>query len=45
VAGAEERNRHLLEQFSKDELDTLLAQVDHLTGIAAEMLAVEKDLS
>ena len=45
VAGAQERNRRLLEQFSAGELEVLLAQIDRLTETAAEMLAAEKDLS
>ncbi len=45
VAGAQERNRRLLEQLSKDELEMLLRHIDRLTGTAAEMLAGEKDLS
>ncbi|MEK9281471.1 MarR family transcriptional regulator [Bradyrhizobium sp. ISRA442] len=42
VAGAQERNRRLLEHLSEDELRTLLRQVDALTAIAAEMLEAEK---
>jgi DNA-binding MarR family transcriptional regulator len=45
VAGARERNQRLLEQFSKDEVAALLAQVDRLTDTAAKMLDAEKDLS
>jgi DNA-binding MarR family transcriptional regulator len=45
VAGAQERNRRLLEQMSADDLAVLLAQIDHLTETAVEMLAAEKDLS
>ena len=45
MAGAQERNRRLLEQLSEDELAMLLAQIDRLTATAAEMLAAEKDLS
>ena len=45
VAGAQERNRRLLEQLSKDELRVLLDQIDRLTDTAARMLADEKDLS
>jgi DNA-binding MarR family transcriptional regulator len=44
VAGAQERNRRLLEQLSAAELEVLLAQIDRLTETAAEMLAVEKSL-
>jgi DNA-binding MarR family transcriptional regulator len=44
VAGAQERNRRLLEQMSEDDLAALLAQIDRLTKIAADMLAAEKDL-
>ena len=45
VAGAQERNRRLLEQLSGDELETLLVQLDRLTAAAAEMLQTERDLS
>jgi DNA-binding MarR family transcriptional regulator len=45
VAGAQERNRRLLEQFGKDELNVLLDQIDRLTDTAAQMLADEKDLN
>jgi DNA-binding MarR family transcriptional regulator len=45
VAGAQERNRRLLEQLSQDELATLLGQIDRLTAAAAEMLEAERDLS
>jgi hypothetical protein len=45
VAGAQERNRRLLEQLSKDDLAVLLVQIDRLTDTAARMLAAEKDLS
>src|SRR5437762_11462622 len=45
VAGAQERNRRLLEQLSTGELAVLLAQINHLTETAVEMLAAEKDLS
>jgi DNA-binding MarR family transcriptional regulator len=45
VAGAFERNRHLLEQLSKDEVAVLLAQIERLTDTAAKMLDAEKDLS
>jgi len=44
VAGALERNRHLLERFGKDEVIDLLAQIDRLTETAAQMLEAEKDL-
>src|SRR6266436_1147995 len=44
VAGAQERNRRLLEQLSPEDLAVLLAQVDRLTETAAAMLAAEKDL-
>jgi DNA-binding MarR family transcriptional regulator len=44
VAGAQERNRRLLEQLSRAELEVLLGQIDRLIETAAEMLAVEKDL-
>ncbi len=45
VDGAQERNRRLLQQLSKDELDTLLAQIDRLTEAAAEMLEAEREQS
>jgi len=45
VAGAQERNRRLLEQLSPGELETLLGHIDRLTGTAARMLAAEKDLN
>jgi DNA-binding MarR family transcriptional regulator len=45
VAGAQERNRRLLEQLSKEDLEGLLAQIDRLTDTAAQMLAAEKDLN
>ena len=44
VAGAQERNRRLLEQLSKDEFKVLLDQIDRLTDTAAQMLADEKNL-
>ena len=44
VTGAQERNRRLLEQLSKDDLAVLLGQIDRLTVTAAEMLAGERDL-
>jgi len=43
VAGAQERNRRLLEQLSKDDLEMLLGHIDRLTDVAAQMLAAEKD--
>jgi DNA-binding MarR family transcriptional regulator len=45
VAGAQERNRRLLEQLSKDDLEVLLGQIDRLTDTAAQMLAAEKNVS
>jgi DNA-binding MarR family transcriptional regulator len=45
VAGALERNRHLLEPFSEDEVAVLLAHIDRLTDTAAKMLDAEKGLS
>ncbi|OKO72938.1 MarR family transcriptional regulator [Bradyrhizobium sp. AS23.2] len=42
VAGAQQRNRQLLEQLSKDEFETLLAQIDRLTAAAEKMLEAEK---
>lgn len=44
VAGAQERNRRLLEQLGPQDLELLLGHVDRLTLIAAEMLAAERDL-
>jgi hypothetical protein len=45
VAGAQERNRRLLEQLSPDDLQVLLGHIDRLTDTAAQVLAAEKDLS
>jgi len=45
VAGAQERNRRLLDQLSPHELELLLGHIDRLTATAAEMLAAEKALS
>jgi len=45
VAGAQERNRRLLEHLTAGELSVLLAQIDHLTETAVEMLAAEKDVN
>ena len=45
VAGAQERNRRLLEQLEKVELAVLLDQIDRLTETAAQMLADEKHLN
>jgi hypothetical protein len=42
VAGAQERNRRLLEQLSKDDLAVLLVQIDRLTDTPARMLAAER---
>ncbi|UPK32050.1 MarR family transcriptional regulator [Bradyrhizobium sp. 186] len=44
VAGAQERNRQLLEHLSRDEFETLLAQIDLLTATAEKMLEAEKVL-
>jgi DNA-binding MarR family transcriptional regulator len=44
VAGAQERNRRLLEQLSQEELKLFLGQIDRLTETAAEMLDTEKRL-
>jgi DNA-binding MarR family transcriptional regulator len=44
VAGAQERNRRLMEQLGEAELEVLLDQIDRLTDAAAEMLAAEKGL-
>ena len=42
VEGAQERNRQLLEQLSKDEFETLLMQIDRLTATAEKLLEAEK---
>jgi DNA-binding MarR family transcriptional regulator len=42
VEGAQDRNRQLLEQLSKDEFETLLAQIDRLTATAEKLLEAEK---
>jgi DNA-binding MarR family transcriptional regulator len=44
VAGAQERNRRLLEQLSPQDLALLLGHIDDLTATAAEMLVAEKEL-
>ncbi|MGF6309309.1 DNA-binding MarR family transcriptional regulator [Bradyrhizobium sp. i1.8.4] len=44
VAGAQERNRRLLEQLDPQELELLLGHIDRLTATAAEMLAAEREL-
>jgi DNA-binding MarR family transcriptional regulator len=44
VAGASERNQHLLEQLHPQEVSDLLDHIDRLTRKAEEMLAVEKEL-
>jgi DNA-binding MarR family transcriptional regulator len=44
VAGGLERNRHLLEQMDRDEVATLLSQIDRLTRKAEQMLAAEREL-
>jgi DNA-binding MarR family transcriptional regulator len=44
VAGALERNQHLLEQLGKGEVAMLLGLVERLTDTAARMLEAEKDL-
>ena len=44
VAGAQERNRHLLERLDPQELEMLLGHIDRLTATAAEMLAAEREL-
>jgi DNA-binding MarR family transcriptional regulator len=45
VAGATERNRHLLDGLGAEEAAALLAQVERLTERAEEMLAAERDLT
>jgi DNA-binding MarR family transcriptional regulator len=42
VEGAQDRNRQLLEQLSRDEFETLLAQIDRLTATAEKLLEAEK---
>ena len=44
VAGAQERNRRLLEQLDSGEVAMLLEHIDRLTDKAEAMLAVEKEL-
>jgi DNA-binding MarR family transcriptional regulator len=44
VAGGRERNRRLLEQMDREEVATLLDQIDRLTRRAEEMLAAEREL-
>ena len=44
VAGAQERNRRLLEQLDSGEVAMLLEHIDRLTGKAEAMLAAEKEL-
>ncbi|TWC05373.1 DNA-binding MarR family transcriptional regulator [Bradyrhizobium macuxiense] len=44
VAGAQERNRRLLEQLGPQDLELLLGHIDRLTMTAAEMLAAEREL-
>jgi DNA-binding MarR family transcriptional regulator len=44
VAGAEERNRRLVEQLGRDEVEMLLGHIEALTRKAEAMLAVEKEL-
>jgi DNA-binding MarR family transcriptional regulator len=43
LAGALERNRHLLLQLDEENLEVLLGHLDRLTDVAAQMLAAEKD--
>lgn len=43
VAGAQQRNRQLLDHLSRDEFETLLAQIDRLTATAAALLEAEKN--
>src|ERR1700760_2319107 len=44
VAGAQERNRRLLEQLDSGEIAMLLEHIDRLTGKAEAMVAGEKEL-
>jgi DNA-binding MarR family transcriptional regulator len=43
VAGAQERNRRLMEQLSETDMALLLGHIDRLTDTAAGMLADERD--
>lgn len=43
VAGAQQRNRQLLDHLSRDEFETLLSQIDRLTATAAALLDAEKN--
>lgn len=45
VAGAQERNRRLLEALGTEDTEALLGQIDRLTAAAAQMLAAERDLT
>jgi DNA-binding MarR family transcriptional regulator len=45
VAGALERNQHLVEQLDKAEVAMLLGHIERLTDTAAKMLEAEKDIS
>jgi DNA-binding MarR family transcriptional regulator len=44
VAGALERNRHLLEQMDREEVAMLFSQIDRLTHKAEQMLVAEREL-
>lgn len=44
VAGAQERNRRLVRDLGDDDFQTLLAQIDRLTEVAADMLEAERNL-
>ena len=43
VAGAQERNRRLLERLSKDEPEMLPKHIDCLTETVAQLLSARKD--
>ena len=45
VAGAQERNRRLLEQLGDEEVKALFDRIDRFTDIAAQLLAGEKKLN
>ena len=44
VAGAQERNQHLLDQLDRDEVAMLLDHIERLTRKAEKMLALEREL-
>jgi hypothetical protein len=44
VAGAQQRQRRLLEQLGNEELEMFPGLANRLTGTAAQMLDAERDL-